>query len=124
MAVRQTRMHDSIIHESSGMRAIGAAWIFVAACGLAAAGMSADSNPGNQRFFQTSIRPLFKEYCLRCHSTEKKKGDMDLERFSSLSEVLRHPKVWQAVAEQLANNEMPPKDKPQPTAVERERLAG
>lgn len=75
------------------------------------------------RFFDESIHPLIVNYCLKCHSTEKQKGDLDLERFSSLSEVLRHPKVWQTVAEQLANNEMPPKDKPQPTPIEHERLA-
>jgi len=52
------------------------------------------------------------EYCLRCHSTEKHKGDLDLERFNSLAEVKRHPKVWQAVVEQLANDEMPPETSP------------
>ncbi len=73
--------------------------------------------------FDKTIRPLLAEYCLTCHSTEKHKGDLDLERFSSLSEVKRHPKVWQTVAEQLAINEMPPKDKPQPSAAQRERLS-
>lgn len=85
--------------------------------------VAAESDASSPLYFENNIRPVFKEYCLRCHSTEKKKGDMDLERFSSLNEVLRHPKVWQAVAEQLANNEMPPKDKPQPAPVQRERLA-
>src|SRR6266404_4838604 len=47
--------------------------------------------------FQKSIRPLLSEYCLKCHSTEKHKGDMDLERFSSLAEIKKHPKVWQTV---------------------------
>src|SRR5262245_58728228 len=64
--------------------------------------------------FRSRIQPMLQEYCLKCHSTEKHKGDLDLERFSSLDEVMKHPKVWQAVAEQLANSEMPPKDKPQP----------
>src|SRR5580765_3381974 len=68
------------------------------------------------------IRPLVKQYCLGCHSTEKHKGDLDLERFTSLAEVLKHPKPWQAVVEQLALGEMPPKEKPQPTAAERARL--
>ena len=72
--------------------------------------------------FDKTVRPLLKEYCLGCHSAEKHKGDLDLERFSSLGEVKKHPKVWQAVAEQLASNEMPPKEKPQPTAAQREKL--
>ncbi len=52
--------------------------------------------------YEKEIRPLLKEYCLTCHSTEKHKGDLDLERFSSLGEVMKHPKVWQDVAEQMA----------------------
>jgi hypothetical protein len=72
--------------------------------------------------YEKEIRPLLREYCLGCHSTEKHKGDLDLERFTSLSEVKKHPKVWQGVIEQLTNNEMPPKEKPQPTSAQREQL--
>ena len=74
------------------------------------------------QFFDQSIRPILKEYCLTCHSTEKHKGDLDLERFSSLDEVKKHPKIWQGVIEQISLDEMPPKDKPQPRAVQREQL--
>ncbi|HWN95047.1 MAG TPA: DUF1587 domain-containing protein, partial [Methylomirabilota bacterium] len=73
-------------------------------------------------FFEKSIRPVLKDYCLTCHSTEKQKGELDLERFSSLSEVKKHPKIWQGVIEQISLDEMPPKDKPQPTAGQREQL--
>jgi hypothetical protein len=72
--------------------------------------------------FETEIRPLLKEFCLGCHSTEKHKGDLDLERFTSASEVMKHPKVWQAVVEQLSLGEMPPKEKRQPTEQQREQL--
>jgi hypothetical protein len=37
-----------------------------------------------QEIFEKSIQPLLQEYCITCHSTEKQKGDLDLERFSSL----------------------------------------
>jgi hypothetical protein len=47
---------------------------------------------------------------------------MDLERFTSASEVMKHPKVWQSVIEQLSLGEMPPKDKPQPDEPERDDL--
>ena len=72
--------------------------------------------------FEKNVRPILREYCLKCHSSEKHKGDLDLERFSSLTEAKKHPKVWQAVAEQLAHNEMPPKEKPQPPPEKRQRL--
>ncbi len=73
-------------------------------------------------FFDQTIRPLLQEYCLKCHSTEEQKGDLDLEVFTSLAAVKRQPKIWLNVAEQLANNEMPPKKKPQPAPVEKARL--
>ncbi|MDB6155282.1 MAG: cytochrome [Chthoniobacteraceae bacterium] len=73
--------------------------------------------------FEQQIRPLLKDYCLKCHSTEKQKGDLDLETFTSVESVKRHPKIWQGVAEQLANNEMPPKDKTQLPVAEKERLS-
>src|SRR3989449_5850201 len=74
--------------------------------------------------YEREIRPLLKEYCLGCHSTEKHKGDLDVERFSSLSEVMKHPKVWQSVVEQISLGEMPPKEKPQPAEAQRVRLLG
>lgn len=84
---------------------------------------SAQTDAANPEYFEKNIRPLLKQYCLDCHSTEKQKGELDLERFTLLTEVKRHPKVWQAAIEQLTTNEMPPKDKPQPKSDERERLA-
>src|SRR6266571_468911 len=74
--------------------------------------------------YEREIRPLLKEYCLGCHSTEKHKGDLDLERFTSLIEVMKQPKVWQGVVEQISLGEMPPKEKPQPAEAQRVQLLG
>jgi len=72
--------------------------------------------------FAGPVHATLKQYCLGCHSTEKQKGDLDLERFKTLSDVMKHAKVWQNVVEQIALGEMPPKEKPQMTAAEREKL--
>jgi hypothetical protein len=89
-------------------------------CGAAA---RAGGPPGAEvKDYESSVRPVFTEYCLKCHSAEKHKGDMNLEQFKSLEDVTRQPKVWQAVLEQLSSGEMPPEEKPQPAAVQRERL--
>ena len=72
--------------------------------------------------FAGPVHATLKQYCLGCHSTEKQKGDLDLERFKTLSDVMKHSKVWQGVVEQIALGEMPPKEKPQMTAAEREKL--
>ncbi|MGH7137978.1 MAG: DUF1587 domain-containing protein, partial [Pirellulales bacterium] len=67
-------------------------------------------------------RPILTGYCTDCHSTADKEGELDLERFGSLADVRRAPRVWQKVAEMLDNGEMPPKDAEQPSPEERKRL--
>src|SRR5437773_6942981 len=86
--------------------------------------LAASAWPSLAADYQKEIRPLLKEFCYGCHSTEKHKGDLDLERFTSIGEVRKHPKVWQAVVEQLSLSEMPPKEKPQPAEAQRVRLLG
>src|SRR5262245_43741026 len=44
------------------------------------------------RQYSNEILPILKQNCLGCHSTEKQKGDLDLERFTSFSEIIKHPK--------------------------------
>jgi len=94
-----------------------AAAVFAASISVQAANVST-----SPEFFEKSIRPLLKDFCLQCHSTEKQKGDLDLERFSSVAEVKKHSKVWQNVVEQVSLGEMPPKEKPQPGAAQRDQL--
>ncbi len=72
--------------------------------------------------FAKTIRPLLKTHCLNCHSTKAMKGDLDLERFGTLDDVRKDAKPWQAMIEQIETGEMPPKDKPQPTAEEKKQL--
>lgn len=88
---------------------------------LPSAGIAA-STARLERSFDKEMLPLVKTYCLGCHSTAKQKGDLDLERFKTLADVMKHSKVWQGVVEQIALGEMPPKEKPQMTAPEREKL--
>ncbi|OYW76723.1 MAG: hypothetical protein B7Z37_07375 [Verrucomicrobia bacterium 12-59-8] len=63
--------------------------------------------------FQTAILPLLKEQCNSCHSTKKKKGDLDLERFTSVADIKREPMIWEGVLDQIHMGEMPPKKEPQ-----------
>ncbi len=63
-----------------------------------------------------AVHGLLTKYCLGCHSTKAKKGSLDLERFATPDDVRKDLKVWQGVIEQVEAGEMPPKEKPQPTA--------
>jgi hypothetical protein len=74
--------------------------------------------------FSDTARPIIQKYCLGCHSTKLKKGSLDLEQFTSAADVCKNLKAWQQVVELLDAGEMPPKDKPQPTAAEKTALTG
>jgi mono/diheme cytochrome c family protein len=65
--------------------------------------------------FEQTIQPVLKQYCIDCHSTKKQKGDLDLERFTSLELVKRDPIVWEHSLDQIRDKEMPPKGKPKPS---------
>jgi hypothetical protein len=72
--------------------------------------------------YENRIRPLIEAYCLDCHSTLRSKGDLDLEQFNTLESALKEPEVWEKILQQVELGEMPPKDKPQPNAKERQEL--
>ena len=74
--------------------------------------------------FDQSIRPLLRDDCVTCHSTEKQAGEPDLQRFISLLLIKRHADVWERVQEQRTLCEMPPRDAKQLSAEQRWLLAG
>jgi len=71
--------------------------------------------------FTTSIAPLLAKYCTGCHGGEKPKNDLRLE-FSDAQQAeqkfLNDQKLLRRMAERLASGEMPPEDRPKPTAAE------
>jgi hypothetical protein len=72
--------------------------------------------------FEKTIRPLLRDYCLTCHSTEKQKGELDLERFTSVASIKKQTEVWEHVLDQLATGEMPPKSAKQMSADQQQLL--
>ena len=74
--------------------------------------------------YAQQVRPLVQKYCLDCHSTAKKKGDLDLERFTTLDDTRREVEVWRNVLEMLESGQMPPEDAPQPSGEHHDQLLG
>jgi hypothetical protein len=70
------------------------------------------------------VAPLLAKYCNGCHNGEKKKGELDLAQFAAMQDRARVKEVavWQSVGERIEAQDMPPDDKPQPTAAEQELL--
>lgn len=74
--------------------------------------------------FERDLRPLLSKYCYGCHGGAKPKAEINLTLFPDEASVLRSRKVWKKVLDVLYAREMPPEDKAQPTAQERDRLTG
>lgn len=74
------------------------------------------------QIYRSDIRPLIIRDCQKCHSDKLMEADIDLSIFTSITEVRKHPEVWQKVGEMIESGQMPPKDEPQPTDAERTRI--
>jgi hypothetical protein len=69
--------------------------------------------------FAKQIAPLLSKYCTECHSGDKPKGKLSLDKYKDEASALKNGKVWDKVAQRLTACTMPPKSKPQPSPEEK-----
>ena len=81
---------------------------------LAANGVLAEEMPD----FAKEGRPFLEKHCVQCHSGKEPKGEISLEAFRDGQSIVRQRKVWDTVLKKIQAGEMPPPDKPQPSATE------
>jgi RNAse (barnase) inhibitor barstar len=113
---------SQVFASSSACVLVVAAWLAGFGCNGSAVAQETLDFAGLQHAYARDIQPLILQFCLDCHSTDDREGELDLERFASLTDVRHDAKAWQKVAEMLDNGEMPPADSPQPNDTERKRL--
>ncbi len=70
--------------------------------------------------YQKQIAPLLQQYCVKCHGGAKPKAQLALDRIKTDQEAATQRKTWDAVIRALQAHEMPPAEKPQPRAAERD----
>jgi hypothetical protein len=58
-------------------------------------------------------------HCVSCHGKEKQKSDLAVHMFRDDLSLLKNRKKWKHILEVVQAGEMPPDDKPQPSAEER-----
>ena len=66
-----------------------------------------------EQAFEPPILELVENYCVGCHNSEKKKGELDLESLFE-EDVRLHPEVWENVITRLHSRQMPPPDRKRP----------
>ena len=72
--------------------------------------------------FDDQFRPLLTRHCLACHSGDKPKGNLRLDRLSLDFADEAGRKNWLAVLKRVKAGEMPPKSKPRPPQQEIQAL--
>jgi mono/diheme cytochrome c family protein len=81
---------------------------------------SVAAQPKAEVAFKTDGVAFLKKHCLACHSGDKPKADLALDKYADDAALLKDRKTWTRVLDTLKAGEMPPAAKPQPTATERE----
>jgi mono/diheme cytochrome c family protein len=73
--------------------------------------------------FSQAVRPFLEKHCLGCHGATKPEAELSLDRFRDATTMIKSRKVWMNVVKLVRAGEMPPSDKPQPTAADVEAFA-
>lgn len=76
---------------------------------------------GFEARFDAEIRPLLDRYCVRCHNSEKKEGELNLARFDAGQKAVGST-IWPSVIKRFSLREMPPEGEPTPSDPERDVL--
>jgi len=65
--------------------------------------------------FERDVLPVVQKYCVTCHISPDPVADLDLDKFKTTASVLKNPKIWERVAQNVHASHMPPAKMPQPT---------
>ncbi len=84
--------------------------------------LSASAQDSKLTSFANFARPFIQQYCANCHGNEKQKADLNLEAFERQPALYKKRELWESVRDMLAEREMPPEKKPQPSEEERIRM--
>ena len=92
--------------------------LFVAAAATAPVEESTPLRPPPD-FYEHSLRPMLKRYCLDCHSGEDAEKGVKLDAYPTAESVAADRKTWTRVFRMIRTGEMPPEDNPRPPQSER-----
>ncbi len=84
--------------------------------------LTAAAAPPTPPTYEKDILPLFEKYCLKCHSTEKKRGGIILDKQKDDAAIKKALVLWEKAGDALRNNEMPPEGQKKPTPAEMETI--
>jgi cytochrome c553 len=73
--------------------------------------------------FSKNVQPLLVKYCYNCHGNGKHKGDVALDKYPTIADMVKGQTVWETVMHHINTQEMPPPDAMNfPDRAERDRI--
>lgn len=85
--------------------------------GLAAANdLRFGSVEESQAEFERTVKPFLARHCVECHGEKNREADLDLTKLDSDMGASSDGARWALVVDNIESGEMPPKDKPRPSA--------
>ena len=64
--------------------------------------------------FEKEVIPFLARHCCSCHGGGKSKGELALDKYRNVKELLKDREVWETATDMVRTGEMPPKAKDQP----------
>jgi Protein of unknown function (DUF1592)/Protein of unknown function (DUF1588)/Protein of unknown function (DUF1587)/Protein of unknown function (DUF1585)/Protein of unknown function (DUF1595) len=102
---------------------LSASLLLLAAVGAISAAQTPAENIAVQ--YGSEVKPLLSKYCYACHNNEKEKGEVNLARYTEVSDVLRQRKTWKTIDQRVSEKDMPPEEHDkQPSDAERKAITG
>ncbi len=72
--------------------------------------------------YHENIVPLLKQYCFKCHGSEKQCADLNLSKYADAAAVASDRETWETVLDYVDSGQMPPPKEPRPKPEEVTRL--
>ncbi len=72
--------------------------------------------------FAKDVAPFMVKYCGACHGNNNQIAGLNFQAYKDESSIAKARSVWEKTVQHIQTGSMPPKNAPQPTAVEKERL--
>lgn len=79
--------------------------------------------PARRKELVDGVLPLLRKYCIDCHEGQSASAGVDITRYRSMADLLKHRQTWERIASNVESSAMPPAGSPQPTSAERSRIA-
>lgn len=107
---------------SAGYILLVAAFVFNATSQPVHAGPVA-AEAGSKEY-DDQVRPFLVKHCLECHTGDKAKANLRLDKLALDFAGVASRKAWRGIEERIKAGEMPPEEKPRPPQKEVDSLAG